>query len=405
MFKRELEAKIKLYLEKFPCVVLLGARQVGKSTLLKKIASKARIYDMENFADFDYVKNDPKQFLDNQKGVVVIDEAQLCPDIFKALRVKIDEDRNQTGRFLLSGSSSPVLLNQISESLAGRVAIIDVPCLSWSEALRAERSNFYESLENPESFYDLPKKYKIEDLHELCFYGLYPEPFLKRNDNEFYRAWQEGYFRTYIERDIRSLFPKLELEKYRKFIMMLTQSSGETIKYSSFASALDISEPTVKTYLEIAQGTFIWNKLNAWDSHSKKRLIKMPKGYLRDTVLINHVYKLIDIEQMLTRPNFGLIWEGFVQEQIFKNLQNKLPRASLYYYRTQNKAEIDLIIQTPKSIIPVEIKSSSSFKKDHITNLTNFIEEYSCDYGILINNGDEIRQLKENIFQVPATFL
>lgn len=405
MFRRELETKIKSYLDKFPCVVLLGARQVGKTTLLKKIASNAKVYDMENFADFDYVQNDPKQFLDNQKGSLIIDEAQLCPDIFKALRVKIDEQRDQTGRYLLSGSSSPVLLNQISESLAGRVAIIEIPCLTWSEALQREQSKFYDSLENPENFYNLERQHTTEELYELCFYGLYPEPFLKRNDSEFYRAWQEGYFRTYIERDIRSLFPKLELEKYRKFIMMLSQSSGETIKYSSFASALDISEPTVKIYLEIAQGTFIWNKLNAWDKNSKKRLIKMPKGYLRDTVLINHIYQLIDIEQMLTRPNFGLIWESFVLEQIHKNLQNKLPRPNLYYYRTQNKAEIDLIIQTPKSIIPVEIKSGSSFKKDHIANLTNFIEEYSCNYGILINNGDEVRQLKDNIFQVPASFL
>lgn len=130
----------------------------------------------------------------------------------------------------------------------------------------------------------------------------------------------------------------------------------------------------------------------------------MPKGYLRDTVLMNYIYKLIDIEQMLTRADFGLIWESFVQEQIFKNLQNKLPRPSLYYYRTQNRAEIDLIIQTPKSIIPVEIKSSSSFKKDHIANLDNFIKEHSCNYGILINNGDEVRKLKDKIYQVPATF-
>ncbi|MDA1021580.1 MAG: DUF4143 domain-containing protein, partial [Cyanobacteria bacterium] len=221
----------------------------------------------------------------------------------------------------------------------------------------------------------------------------------------FYRAWQENYFRTYIERDVRALFPNLELEKYRKLIMMLAQSSGETIKYSNYATSLGISEPTVKKYLEIAEGTFIWSKLQAFDRNSKKRLIKMPKGYLRDTLLINYSYKLHDLDQMQTQAKFGLIWESFVQEQIHKNLQNILPKPSFYYYRTQNKAEIDLVIESSKSLIPIEIKTGSSFKKDQLTNLKHFIEEFSCPYGLIINNANEIRQLSEKIYQVPACFI
>ncbi|MDA0773018.1 MAG: ATP-binding protein [Cyanobacteria bacterium] len=405
MLKRNLEKKIKEYLNQFPCVVLIGARQVGKSTLLKKVLPKAKFYDLENLSDFDFINVDPQFFLENQKETIIIDEAQHCPNLFKALRVSIDQDRQKTGRYLLSGSSSPQLLNNISESLAGRVAIVDIPCLAWNEALAKPKSRFYDFLDTPAKFSSLKALYSREELLELCFYGLYPEPFLARADINFYRAWQENYFRTYIERDVRALFPNLELEKYRKLIMMLAQSSGETIKYSNYATSLGISEPTVKKYLEIAEGTFIWSKLQAFDRNSKKRLIKMPKGYLRDTLLINYSYKLHDLDQMQTQAKFGLIWESFVQEQIHKNLQNILPKPSFYYYRTQNKAEIDLVIESSKSLIPIEIKTGSSFKKDQLTNLKHFIEEFSCPYGLIINNANEIRQLSEKIYQVPACFI
>lgn len=405
MLKRNLETLIKKYLKTFPCVVLLGARQVGKSTLLKKILPKAKFYDLENLSDFDYINSDPQLFLSTQPRPLVIDEAQLCPNLFKALRVAIDNNRDKAGQFLLSGSSSPQLLSNISESLAGRVAIVEIPCLTWNEALERPQSKFYSSLEDPKKLLNLKSNYKLTELYDLCFHGLYPEPFLKRKDKDFYRAWQANYFKTYIERDIRALFPNLELEKYRKLMMMLAYSSGETIKYSNFASSLDISEPTVKKYLEIAEGTFIWSRLKAFDKNSKKRLIKMPKGYLRDTILINHNYKLMDIDQMLSQSKFGLIWESFILEQIHKNLQNTLPKPSFYYYRTQNKAEIDLILETSKSLIPIEIKTSSSFKKEQLINLNNFIDDYSCPYGLIINNGNEVRQIGENIYQVPSVCL
>lgn len=405
MLKRELEKTIKSYLSKFPCVVLIGARQVGKSTLMKKVLPDAKFFDLEDLEDYDYISSDPKLFLNTQKKALAIDEAQLCPALFQALRVKIDENRSNYGQYLLSGSSSPHLLNSISESLAGRVAIIEVPCLTWNEAIEREKSEFYSCIETPSNLNELKANYNLDELFNMCFYGLYPEPFIRREDKEFYRVWQENYFKTYIERDIRSLFPNLELESYRRLIMMLCHSSGDTIKYSQFASSLGISEPSVKKYLEIAEGTFIWSKLKAFDKNSKKRLIKMPKGYLKDTVLINYINKFDEIEQMMSKANFGLIWEGFIIEQIRKNLANTASRASYFYYRTQNQAEIDLVIETSKSLIPIEIKTSSSFKKDHINNLNKFIEEFKSSHGFLINNGSEIRQLSNKIYQIPSVFL
>ncbi|MCE2929600.1 MAG: AAA family ATPase [Candidatus Caenarcaniphilales bacterium] len=405
MLARKLSTKIKEALEMFPCVVVLGARQVGKTTLLKMILPKAQFFDLEKLSDFDYIDSDPELFLNNHKDPLVIDEAQLCPNLFKALRVKIDEERSKTGRFLLSGSSSPLLLNQISETLAGRVAIIEIPCLSWDEALERKSSKFYDYIFSPEKFSSLKKLYERQELYELCLYGLYPEPFLKRKNANFYHSWQENYFKTYIERDIRNLFPKLEIENYRKFVQMLIQSSGDTVKYSNFASSLSVSEPTVKQYLEIAQGTFVWQLLRAFDKSSTKRLIKMPKGYLADNVLINYFNKFQNTDQMISNIYFGFIWEGFVINQIRKNIDRIYTNINYYYYRTQHKAEIDLVLDTAQGLIPIEIKSGSSFKSDQLISLKNFISEYKCKYGIVINNGAEIREIAANIYQIPAVYI
>lgn len=405
VLQRSLIKKIKESLKNFPCVVILGARQVGKTTLLKMVLPNAKFFDLEKISDFDYINSDPELFLDNQKEPIVIDEAQLSHKLFNALRVKIDEDRHKTGRFLLSGSSSPLLLNKISESLAGRVAIIKIPCLSWDEALERKYSKFYDYFFSAQEFHSLKALYDRQELYELCLYGLYPEPFLKRKNLHFYQEWQENYFKTYIERDIRSLFPGLDLESYRRFVQMLIQSSGDTLKYANFGSSLSVSEPTVKKYIEIAEGTFIWQKLRAFDKNSKKRLVKMPKGYLADNVLINYLNKFQNIDQMISSINFGFIWEGFIINQIRKNLDRNYTNIDYYYYRTQHKAEIDLIVDAPQGLIPIEIKSSSSFKTDQVSNLKNFMDEYKCNYGLLINNGSDIREIAKNIYQVPAVFL
>jgi len=186
---------------------------------------------------------------------------------------------------------------------------------------------------------------------------------------------------------------------------MLIQSSGDTVKYSNFASSLSVSEPTVKQYLEIAQGTFVWQLLRAFDKSSTKRLIKMPKGYLADNVLINYFNKFQNTDQMISNIYFGFIWEGFVINQIRKNIDRIYTNINYYYYRTQHKAEIDLVLDTAQGLIPIEIKSGSSFKSDQLISLKNFISEYKCKYGIVINNGAEIREIAANIYQIPAVYI
>ncbi len=401
--KRLLITNIKTALKNFPCVVLLGARQAGKSTLLKQVLPQADFYDLERNNDYQIINSNPDFFLMNNKPPLVLDEAQLCPKLFSALRVAIDAKRSVNGRYLLSGSSSPHLLKNISETLAGRVAIINVPTLSWSEAFEQKPSTFIESLDDMNKILKLKPMLNQAQLLDLCLYGTYPEPFLARKNSNKYKLWQENYIKTYIERDIRALFPSLNLDAYKRFISMLAFSSGEVINMAKFASALSVSEPTVKQYLEIAEGTFIWRKLQPYQSNLKKRLIKSAKGYLKDTGLINYFLKIETLNQLISHPHFGFIWEGFVLEQISKNLDRSQLRHDTYFYRTKHGAELDLIIETSQGTIPIEIKSGNEIKNEQLITLNNFIEDYNCPYGLVINNSERIIQVSEKIIQLPTT--
>lgn len=327
------------------------------------------------------------------------------PELFPALRVNIDANRDQKGRFLISGSSSPELLKNISESLAGRVAIVELGTLTWDEALEKPASKFIDSLADESALLDLPKQYDYQKLLGLCLYGTYPEPFLNRDQEIFYDNWVESYSQTYIEKDVRALFPTLNFDAFQRFVSMLAFSSGNVINYSKFASSLDVSQPTVKKYFEIVEGTFLWRKLNSYHQNSSKTVTKASKGHLRDNALINKVLKISSKDQLIAHPNFGQIWEGFVAEQIIKTLQEKYTNIDFYYYRTRSQAEVDLIIETKDGLIPIEIKSGSYTKASQLKALNNFIEEYSCPYGLVINNADEAMKLKEKIIQLPTACL
>jgi predicted AAA+ superfamily ATPase len=402
--KRNITESINYLLNNFPCVVILGARQVGKSTLLKQILPNASFFDLERDADFQRINNDPELLLQETNRPIIFDEAQISASLFKALRVEIDKNRDQAGQFLLSGSSSPELLKHISETLAGRVAIVELEPFQWQEGLKKNYPDLITAL-SEEEFQSLQPNFNKRELLELCLYGGYPEPFLKRDDTKFFRLWMENYIKTYVERDIRALFPSLQLDVYKRFVQMLAYASGEIINNSNFARSLDVSQPTIKNYLNIIEGTFLWRKIPSYQKNLTKRIIKMPKGYLRDTGLINYFLRIQTVNDLKSHPQFGRIWEIFISEQLIRHFKNNIENIEYFYYRTHNQAEIDLIIETQTGLIPIEIKSGFSSSKRQIQTLQRFIEEHHCPFGLLINNGDEIFKLSQNIYQLPAIYL
>lgn len=404
--KRATKTSIQFLLQHFPAVVILGARQVGKSTLTQQVLPKATFFDLERDSDYQRINDDPALLLQETKRPIVFDEAQLSPALFRALRVAIDEQRDQPGQFLISGSSSPELLKNISETLAGRVAIVELDPFDWHEIHGKPASGeLIEALAKPTLLPELSPNFNKQQLLSLCLYGGYPEPVLKKEDRRFYRLWMESYLKTYIERDIRALFPQLNIDAYKRFVQMLASSSGDQINLSAFSRSLDVSQTTVKNYLEIVEGTFLWRRIPSWQKNVNKRIVKTPKGHLRDTGLINYMLRIQDENDMKAHPQFGKIWETFITEQLIRQFTNQLERLDYYYYRTQNQAEVDLILETERGLIPIEIKAGSVTAKRQLIALEAFIEEHDCAYGLVVNNGDEVCKLSPKVYQLPAIFL
>ncbi len=402
---RNIQPYLRKLLENFPAVVILGARQVGKSTLLQSLLPSAASFDLESRSDFQRLSDDPELVFREQAGPFVFDEAQLLPSLFNALRVEIDKNRHANGQFLLSGSSSPELLQHVTETLAGRCAIVELGTFCWNEGLGKEKSAFYSQLDSIQGLKNLPAIHTHSELLTHCLTGGYPQPFIQRQNEFFYDQWMESYIQSYVDRDIRRLFPGLDLEVYRRFIKMLCFASGDMLNLSNFARSLDVSQPTIKKYMGIVEGTFIWRMLHSYEKNRNKNVVKMPKGHIRDTGLLCHLLNIHTIDDLKSQPKYGQIWEGFVIEQILKGLQNDLVSYQAYYYRTRSQAEIDLVLQGRFGLLPIEIKASSSTPKKQLRTMEAFIEKNNCKFGIVVNNGDEVFHLSEKIIQVPAIFL
>ena len=407
MKKRYCSHLLNELLELFPCVALIGVRQCGKTTLLNQLPDSWKILDLEKASDFDLVNHDPDLFLRLNPDKVALDESQLLPALFPALRVAIDSKRNTSGRYIITGSSSPELIKSIAESLAGRIAIIELAPLTISEAYELQQPAFYKLISKRCSLKDLltltPEK-TIQDISQYWLHGGYPEPWVK-NKPRFRKLWLQNYLQTYIERDILRLFPNLNREKYRLFIQMLGQISGNIINYSNVARTLGISQPTAREYFQIAHSTFVWRHIPAYEKNVTKRIIKHPKGYLRDTGLLHFILHLQNIDMLLTHPQMGASWESMVIENILRELNSLGVHYDYYHYRTGAGAEIDLILEGEFGLLPIEIKDNQRINQRSLRALKDFIEEHNCDYGIVINNNEQARQYDDNIIGIPFACL
>ncbi|NNF98997.1 MAG: ATP-binding protein, partial [Desulfobacteraceae bacterium] len=390
--KRHYFSLLEEYLDAFPCVAILGVRQCGKTTLLKMLPEKWKIYDLEKISDHQLISQDPDLFLDLNKTNIAIDESQLFPGLFPALRAAIDADRSMVGRYVVTGSSSPDLLNKISESLAGRIGIIELSPLSLPEAYEAPTSVFFDLLatrtrpeDMPEAMMDkLGPRINSVKIHGHWLKGGYPEPWI-RNTARFHKLWMQNYIGTYLNRDIVQLFPGLNHQKYRLFLQMLSNLSGTIINYSHVARSLGVSQPTVRDYFTIAHGTFLWRTIPAYEKNATKRIVKHPKGYVRDTGLLHFMLHQYTLDDLMVHPAMGGSWEALVIETLIRGLNAKGLHFDYFYYRTGAGAEIDLILEGEFGLIPIEIKRSEAVSARELRTITDFVNERKCEYGMVIN--------------------
>ena len=409
--KRNLETKINNLMRYFPVVIILGVRQCGKTTLAKLLRHNWEYFDLERSRDFDFVTRDFEFFIKEHPHSIIIDEAQRYPELFQELRGVVDRDRKNKNRFLLTGSSSLDLIKNVSESLAGRVGLVELGTFKANETYAIGLPGFYEifSKELSHTTIDFLKGLEPgishDQLIQAFLRGGYPEPVLEKNDR-FYDAWMENYVQTYIQRDIRTLFPRLDLIKYQRFIAMLSALSGTIINRSQVGRSLDISEKAIRDYLQIAEGSYIWRKIPSYEKSLSKSVVKMPKGNIRDSGLAHYIQGITQRKQLPNYPHVGAAFEAFISEEIIKGIQaTENVNWNYYYFRTRNGAEIDLILEGPFGNLPIEIKFGSIIKQRQIQTLKNFVYQNNLPLGIVINNSDDVQLVADRIVQLPATHM
>jgi len=403
--KRQYKALVEGYLRDFPCVVILGPRQCGKTTLLGTLDAGWRRFDLERQSDFDVISRDPDLFLRLNPRRVAIDESQVLPSLFPALRVAIDAHRSEPGRFVITGSSSPALLKSVSESLAGRVALVEMAPFTFAETRQTFDSVFFDAFQSgrvvaADLANSLTPRATLAEVHAYWLRGGYPEPWLKGRPR-FRKAWCENYVRTYLQRDIARLFPGLDHDRFRQFLNMLGSLSGTILNYSDVARTLAVSQPTARDYVEIAHGTFVWRRLPAYAGNPLKRAVKHPKGYLRDTGLLHQLLRISDLDALMCHPAMGRSWEGLVTEEILRGLNGRGVAFEASHYRSAAGGEVDLVLEGDFGKIPIEIKHTQTVRTAELQALANFMTDAKCALGFVINNDERPRFYTERILGVP----
>lgn len=352
----------------FPVVAVLGARQVGKSTLAKQFLKTTtelfHLYDLES--DRDRSMLEQAQFaLEQHTGLIVIDEIQRAPNLFPLLRYLVD---TYSQRYLILGSSSRDLINQSSETLAGRIAYIELPPLSIQETSLS--------------------------LEKHLLRGGFPKSLLSNNDSTSMR-WRQEYIKTFLERDLRQIGFEIAPSQMRRFWQMLAHYHGQIFNASEVAMSLGISLKTAQHYLAILEGVFMVQELKPWYENIKKRQVKRPKSYFIDTGILNALLGINSLDNLLAHPKLGAIWEGFALQTTIT--EHNFDRDDCYFWATSNQAEIDLFVNhqgkrhgfefkfsdTPKVTKSMEI-ALNDLKLDDITIVTPKGHSYRLRENILI---------------------
>jgi len=331
---RKFETRILRDLKIFPCVAILGPRQCGKSTLVKnleKILTNTVYLDLENPSDLQKL-NDPLLYFDqNQNRLICLDEIQRRPDLFPALRSILDKNRRK-GQVIILGSASVELIRQSSESLAGRISHIELTPFLLSEI-----------------------HHSFNDMIKIWDRGGFPESYLA--DDEYSSTqWRSNFIRTFLERDISQLGINIPSKNIGKLWRMCAHSHGQVLNSSRLGESMGLSYHTINNYLNILEQTFMIRQLPPFHINLKKRLIKSPKIYIRDSGILHSLLDIESFDELMGHIIYGSSWEGFVIENILSELYDY--RGS--FYRTSTGSEIDLIIEKGNKRIAIECKSSSA---------------------------------------------
>lgn len=367
-------AEVESLLESVPCVAILGARQVGKTTLAAEVADRwdgpTHRFDLERSADVARLA-EPELALEPLEGLIVIDEIQRVPDLFPALRVFVD--RHPDRRILVLGSASPDRLRQSSETLAGRIAYHDLPPFTVDETGPAT-------------------------LDALWIRGGFPRSYLAPSDAASFR-WRVDFVRTFVERDLLALADRVPSQTLDRFWRMLAHTHGQVWNGSRLAASFGVADTTIRRYVDLLTSALVVRQLRPWHENVGKRQVRSPKVYVADSGLLHALLDLPDRVAVERHPVLGASWEGFVIEQLVAATRARPDQ--IYFWATHSGAELDLLVVRGSERIGFEIKRTTAPKVTR--SLRSAIETLHLDRSYVIHAGDASFPLDDQIVAHPAT--
>ena len=378
---RRLQSVVRTSLGQFPTVLVTGPRQSGKTTLLREgLGAPANYVTFDDPLERDFARNDPNGFLDRFGDErIILDEIQYVPEILQYLKIRVDRDRQRNGRFLLTGSQNFSLMANVGESLAGRIAILELLPLGL--------------LETPERVAD--------GLAKILWDGSYPEPALAPEKRDL---WMRSYLQTYVERDVRQLTNIQDLRAFETFLLLCAARHGQELTLADLARDVGVSQPTLKQWLGVLEAAYIALRLPPYFENFGKRVVKTHKLFFLDSALPITLTRQTHAESALAGPMGGAIFEGWVVSEATKVFTHRGERPELYFWRSHDGLEVDLLARVGPQLLPIEIKLTSTPNRRHVETLDRFCRlagSTAHDRGALVCRVAEPRELPGGHLALP----
>lgn len=400
---RSLEQVLKRAVGEFPALVLTGPRQSGKTTLLRELFDKSHGYVSLEPPDVRAAAAaDPRGFLELNPPPVILDEVQYTPDLLPYIKERIDAHRAKNGQYLLTGSQNLLLLERVTESLAGRAATLNLLPLSQREIQGRPGSPLpWEKGGTPSG----RKAFPLLDLWKHFLRGGYPE--LAANPDRETPLWHASYIQTYLERDVRSLRQVGDLSLFQNFLRSLAARSGQLLNLADLARDLGVAVNTAKTWLSVLEATFQVIVLRPYFANIGKRLVKTPKVFFTDTGTLCYLAGLRDPEHAASGPMGGAIFETAVLAEVVKTLRNRGEEPPVYFWRTSSGIEVDIVLDLGIKLIPIEVKLSATPKPSMADGILSFRKELGKKVapGYVIHPGEVRLPLAPEVTALPFSLL
>jgi predicted AAA+ superfamily ATPase len=372
MFARAAALRLHEIARRFPAVVILGARQVGKTTLARTAFPDLPYVDCQDPGTAAALREDTRFVLERrERGGLIVDEAQAVEGVFAALRGLIDANRRRAGRFIVLGSAQPALVRGAAESLAGRASVMELAPLAAAEAATG----------------DAP-----EDWRTIWLKGGFPDAL--RGD---FREWWEAYLRLFLERDLPQYGVSADPVLARRLLTMLAHQQGGLLNASQLGGSLGVSYHTVQRYLTVFEQTFLVRPLRPYFRNVGKRLVKAPKVYLRDTGLLHHLLDISTHEQLDSHPVRGASWETFVIEDVLRREDLGHPGSAAFFWRTAAGAEVDLVIERRGRRIALEVKTTGVDRPRVVRSLEDALADLAAERGWIVDQAAGIDRLGDRV--------